>query len=45
VADDVVCKDSDGIPFGAGNNLDIVFDDVAGNKLATIEYTVIECCN
>ncbi|MCF8427156.1 MAG: hypothetical protein K9H61_02295 [Bacteroidia bacterium] len=44
VTEDSTCLDSDGIPFGPGNKLEINFDATDGEKRIAIEYLIVECC-
>lgn len=41
---DYTCKESDGIPYAMDETLSIAFDEAAGNKELTIEYTELICC-
>ena len=41
---DYTCKDSDGIPYAMDETLSIAFDEAAGSRELTIEYTELICC-
>lgn len=42
--EDILCVESDGIPFGKGNTIEIFFDDLVTTQQIDVEYIQIECC-
>lgn len=44
-AGDYICEDSDGIPYGQGETLQLTFNVGASNaKRVQINYVTLECC-